>query len=208
MANINNIFAHRGLWRAPIHENTGEAIIHAFLSGFDVEVDIRADKNGKLVTGHDKAQPFDWHLIMSCPQRKTIAFHVKEKGLCNKLHELVEDYKYLDYLVFGVDSEEMDLYMSMFGKDKVAFEYNAGDSFEEAFNCRNEIIWVAELDGKQLSKKELVVLKSQNKKLYVVTQDCHAGDMILFGVRIMQLHEGLIDGICTDNPEIINKYTT
>jgi hypothetical protein len=209
MAGINSkIFAHRGAWNKPEDQNTTEAIKAAFLRGFNVEVDVRLNSEGKLVTGHDRAQIFDWDEIMAFSHNSFIAFHIKEKGLCNKLHELLEKYKYSEYLIFGVEEDEMDLYMSMFGKDKVAYEYFAGGDFEKAFNCRNNIIWLAELDKQMITKKEMIVLKSQGKKLYLVTQDCHAGDMILFGIRLMHLQEGILDGICTDNPAIINKYIT
>jgi len=209
MVGINKkIYAHRGLWNTKEEQNTQEAIKDAFLKGFNVEVDVRLNSDRELATGHDRAQIFDWGEIMAFPQRSSIAFHVKEKGLCKKLYELVAKYKYLDYLVFGIDETEMDLYMSMFGRDRIAHEYFAGGDFEKAFNCRNNIIWIAELEGLAVTKKELIVLQSQGKKIYLVTQDCHAGDMVLFGIRLMQLQEGLIDGICTDNPSRINKYIT
>lgn len=47
-------FAHRGLHLATIGENTKRAIIYALSFHYDVEVDIRLTKDGKLVVFHDR----------------------------------------------------------------------------------------------------------------------------------------------------------
>jgi len=202
----SKIFAHRGMWENESEQNTVQAVLKAFLAGFNVEIDVRLNEDKALVTGHDKAQEFDWDEVMECPQRGIIAFHVKEKGLCTQLKGLIESVPYLDYLIFGVPEEEMDLYILFFGKDKVAFEYNAGDDFEKAFNCNNKILWVAELNGERLSAKEIIVLRNQDKKMYFVTQDCHQGDVVLIGIRLRMLQTGFIDGICSDNPLLLSTY--
>jgi len=200
------LFSHRGFWKEDSQQNTTEAIIAAFSSGFDVEVDLRVNSSNELVVGHDIAQEIRWEEVLSCPKRKMIAFHVKEKGLANKIWDLIGDMDYLEYVIFGVSEEEMALYVGLFGYDSIAFEYNAGDDFSTVYESKNKIIWIAELDGKKVSKKELILLKSLDKIIYVVTQDCHAGDMLLFGIRINMYAEGFIDGICTDNPNVIKHY--
>ena len=85
MAGTNRkLFAHRGFWKHEEEQNTIHAILRAFEEGFDVEIDIRLNSDGELVTGHDTPQVFDWDEILSNPNRKMIAFHVKEKGMAKK----------------------------------------------------------------------------------------------------------------------------
>jgi len=204
---MSKIIGHRGFWDGDtLAQNTVEASLSAFSKGFGIELDIRASEDGTLGTGHDCWQIFEWGEVMSFPDRGFIAFHVKEKGLATKLYDITKQSNYLEYLIFGIPEEEMYLYMSLFGKEHVAFEYNAGDDFEKVFNCINENIWLSELGRNKIDKKELIILKSQGKKLYLVMPDAIKGDMILEGVRIMNFKDGLFEGICTDLPHIINNY--
>jgi len=39
-------------------------------------------------------------------------------------------------------------------------------------------------------------------------QDCHEGDPVLFGIRLINFYNGLIDSICIDDPLMIKKYAT
>ena len=126
MADTNKkLFSHRGFWKEPLEQNTASAILKAFYAGFDVEVDIRLNSGGSLVTGHDTAQEVNWNKIFSCPERKMIAFHVKEKGLAGKLSSLIGDMGYLEYIIFVVSEEEKEIYTDMFVCDSIAFEYSA-----------------------------------------------------------------------------------
>jgi len=201
------IWAHRGIWNGDVtKQNTTEAVLNAFKAGFDVEIDIRLTKDGRLVTGHDLPREFDWQKVMSSRDRKAIAFHVKEDGLSSKLYSMIGGRDYLDFIIFGVSEAERKTYEGLFGKNSIAFEYNAGDDFEKVFNCTNHYIWIAELDGKRLTQKEIILLKNQNKHLYIVTQECHEGDLILMGIRLSQFHRDLLDGVCTDNPNLIYAY--
>ncbi len=207
MADTNKkLFAHRGFWTTEDEQNTIHAVLRAFEEGFDVEVDIRLNKEGELVTGHDTPQVFNWGEVLRHPDRKMIAFHVKEKGLAKKLWDEIGHNEYIEFIIFGVSEEEMELYVKLFGYESIAFEYNAGDDFEKVFNCKNKVIWIAELDNKRITKKEIILLKSMKKIVYMVTQDCHGGDMVLFGVRLNMYAEGLIDGICSDNADVIHSY--
>jgi glycerophosphoryl diester phosphodiesterase len=204
---MSKIICHRCDWNNnPLLQNTVEAALSAFSKGLGVELDIRASEDGTLGTGHDTYQIFDWKALMSFPDRGFIAFHVKEKGLATKLYDITKQSSYLEYLIFGIPEEEMSLYMSLFGKEHIAFEYTSGDNFEKVFNCQNENIWISELNRHQVGKKEMTILKSQGKKLYLVMPDAVGGDKILEGVRIMNFKDGLFEGIITDLPEIINNY--
>lgn len=198
MENTTRIYCHRGLCVEKAEENTLVAIERAFLKGFDVEIDIRLDK-GKLATGHDEAQKFDWDALFKLKNKKRIAFHVKEATLGNKLHSLLSYYKYKDYLIFGFSENELQNYIDLFGVPKLAVECYSGSELEKVIKDIRPNIWAADLDDDKPLWINPLVTMARNKNLYLVSPECFDGSAIsmLDTASIYGRHE--LSGICTDS---------
>jgi len=198
----SQILCHRGLHLGTQHlQNTRSACLHAFNKGFGVEIDIRANSKGKLVLGHDKAQLTQLSGVLSIANSKQMALHIKEKGLCQKLYELLTKYPDKDYFIFGVLPEEWDEYVETFGADKIAFELDSGDGvekFEQALNGEHSIIWLSELEG-TFPDMKFCLLNNNGRKIYLVTKECYSNSSPYTPVF------DFVDAICTDKPLTIMK---
>jgi hypothetical protein len=191
-----NIYAHRGLWRGGVPQNSYQAIKAAVDLGFSVETDLRVFE-GRLVVSHDSplSDALDFQNLLSLDS--SFALNIKEDGLAL----YVESFK--DWLInsrsFFFDGSVPDMYA--FRKQGIAHALRLSE-FEKSVPWESQYIWIDGFEFEWWNIQDLVERYSSSSKLIFVSPELHGRDYSQMWGNLCGLLSKDLDniGICTDRP--------
>ena len=194
------ILAHRALFNGREHSIDG--IKHYVNLGIGVEIDIRSNKNGVYIS-HDKqgvGELFENVCKVSKNLKTTMALHIKEIEAVKKAVNLLEKYSIKNYFLFDTDQNDLS---KIIKSQKIGKYIN-----KKPIKSKQKILWCDEVHDKWYDKELILELHKNNNFIYAVSLEifkkCSKKEMITEWKRLIELG---IDGICTDFPEELMKFS-
>ena len=192
--------AHRALFNGK--ENSVEGIKHYVKLGIGIEIDIRYNKNGAYIS-HDKqdgGELFEKACEIAKNSKIIMAIHIKEIEAVKEVVNLLEKYSIKNYFLFDTDHNNL----SKIIKTRKIGEYVN----KKPIKLKQKILWCDEVQGKWYDEKLISDLHKNNNIIYAVSLEvfkkCSKEEMIAEWKRLTKLG---IDGICTDFPEELIKFS-
>lgn len=204
------IISHRGYWISKEDQNSMQAFIRSFKSGFGTETDIR-DYKGDLVISHDipddKKSNLESFLQVYTQNNPSLilALNIKADGLQEKLKLLLNKYAVTNYFVFDMSVPEGIKYINQgFNAFTRQSEYEKIPSFYE----QAKGIWIDCFIDDWLDNKTILEHLNANKKVCLVSPDLHKRNHVSFWKKIcspvLLNNSNLI--LCTDLPEKAKEF--
>jgi hypothetical protein len=199
------IYAHRGLWKTHIKQNSSEAIREAVLSGFSVETDLR-DYQGEIVLSHD---PVTHHpelkLIDLLDLGASFALNIKSDGLFSMVTEEVSFW--VDQTSsFFFDGSFPDLFRYHQASLPIAYRLSEYETIPELDPI--SMLWIDGLDSDWWIGNKSIIEENRNSKIIFVSPELHGRDPKLAWLFLREARkEGYLNvNICTDFPQTVAKW--
>ena len=221
------IIAHRGNenGRNSLRENSSTSLGRCLARGWAVETDIRRSLQGKFYLSHDPALATEGNaidvffaMVRACPMNISVALNIKELGYERDLVDLLVAERVIDRLfVFDMELLEQTPGCSirLFREIHRTIAIGArvsdrGESIERALSFSEaRVIWLDEFDAGWVTEQTIRSLKDAGRTVFAVSPELHAA-LSLTSVREHwgRLKQWGVDGICTDYPEILQRFLT
>ena len=191
-----SIFAHRGLWKLPIEQNSQQSILGAFNKGFAVETDIR-DYFGKLIISHDPLQTAENLNVIQLTENHRFALNIKEDGLLKHYEDNRE--MIVESASFLFDGSVPQMYGIM----KLGIPHALRLSeFESEIPWKSEYLWIDGLESDWWMQSSDIYRHLDNFHCVFVSPELHGrnySQAFEWFAQLKQLQD-FDFSICTDFP--------
>ena len=218
------VLSHRGnlIGPSPSTENGVPTLRAALWSGWGLETDIRRSPDGRFYVSHDQRPSPNGNAAEACTAifrahpTATIALNVKELGGEDALIAFLEAEGVLaQTFLFDMELVERragdtarrfrDLHPTVRLAARVS---DRGETIDQALGIEvASIIWLDEFDGPWSTECDIRRLKDAGRTVHAVSPDLHGASFEQTRTRWKDFIRWGVDGICTDYPAALDRYT-
>lgn len=204
------IISHRGYWREAPEKNTKIAFERSFLHGYGVETDLR-DLSGSLVIAHDMptGTEIEFDDFLSFAEKTsgnkllTIALNIKADGLASSVRNILDLHQNIDCFVFDMSTPDMRSYLDL---NIPVFTRMSEVEQTPIWLGQSAGVWLDSFESDWYSTELVEELLQQKKRVCIVSPELHSRDYLALWKKIhrLQKYKQLI--LCTDYPDLANKF--
>jgi len=197
------IYAHRGMWKSKVEQNSLHSINAAKKNGFSAEIDLRVQKN-QIILAHDNPiQEIESVFEAAISTEIALALNIKMDGLTSILLPFKEAISKYQSFVFDGSIPEM----YKFANNEIPHALRLSE-YEREIPWESEFIWCdAFHDEWWINDKSINDYLESSKKIIFVSPELHSRDCSKSWIQFKQWKlKNLNFGVCTDFPTQLQEF--